>query len=121
MPHWDPTTWRFDIDRLLNRFVPPPPWQHIPYPVAYFFGHRKQKPRDIGNVVPIFWAFIGVFCAVSVIEVVSERIPEFKHRGAPVIVGSFVSGSPSTSWDPGFVFCIWNAHTYLSETIACPV
>ncbi|KAH6973166.1 HPP family-domain-containing protein [Ilyonectria sp. MPI-CAGE-AT-0026] len=93
MSRWDPTTWRFDIDRLLNRFVPPPPWQHIPYPVAYFFGHRKQKPRDIGNVVPIFWAFIGVFCAVSVIEVVSERIPEFKHRGAPVIVGSFGAGA----------------------------
>ncbi|KAK7429399.1 hypothetical protein QQZ08_003991 [Neonectria magnoliae] len=88
-----PTTWRVDIDHILNRFVPPPPWHHIPYPIAYFLGHRRTKPRDIGNVLPIFWAFVGVFCAVSIIEVVSDRIPAFKERGAPIIVGSFGAGA----------------------------
>lgn len=96
MSCWKPTTWKFDIDRHLNPFVPRPPWQHIPYPIAYFLGHRKQKPRDIGTIVPVFWAFIGILCAISVIEVVSERIPSFKARGAPMIVGSFVGS-------------IWNA------------
>ncbi|KAH7126168.1 HPP family-domain-containing protein [Dactylonectria macrodidyma] len=93
MSAWNPMSWRFDIDRLLNPYIPPPPWQHMPYPVAHLLGHRKEKPRDIGNVVPIMWAFAGVFCAISVIEVVSERIPEFKSRGAPVIVGSFGAGA----------------------------
>lgn len=93
MPRWkDPLSWKFDIDVLLNRFVPPPPWQYIPYPAAYMLGHRKGRPRDIGNVVPIFWAFVGIFIAISVIVVVSERIPAFTDRGAPIIVGSFVSG-----------------------------
>ncbi|RSL85826.1 hypothetical protein CEP52_016022 [Fusarium oligoseptatum] len=61
MSRWDPTTWKFDIDRLLNRFVPPPPWRHLPYPVAYFLGYRHKKPRDIGTVVPVLWAFVGIF------------------------------------------------------------
>ncbi|KAJ4132538.1 hypothetical protein NW754_015355 [Fusarium falciforme] len=93
MSRWDPTTWKFDIDRLLNRFIPPPPWRHLPYPVAYFLGYRHKKPRDIGTVVPVLWAFVGIFCALSIIEVVSERIPSFKERGAPIIVGSFGAGA----------------------------
>lgn len=90
MSSWKPTTWKFDIDKLLNRFVPPPPWNHIPYPIAHFLGYRKEKPRDIGTIVPVFWAFIGILCGISIIEVVSERIPSFKEHGAPMIVGSFV-------------------------------
>ncbi|KAM5347234.1 hypothetical protein ACJ41O_010239 [Fusarium nematophilum] len=93
MSRWDPTTWRFDIDRFLNPFVPSPPWRHVPYPVAYFLGHRKDKPRDIGTVVPVFWAFIGILSCISIIEVASERIPSFKERGAPIIVGSFGAGA----------------------------
>lgn len=93
MSRLNPTTWKFDIDRLLNLYIPPPPWNHIPYPIAHFLGHRKQKPRDIGIVVPVFWAFIGIFCAISIIEVVSERIPSFKEHGAPMIVGSFGAGA----------------------------
>ncbi|KAM0424944.1 hypothetical protein ACHAPT_009745 [Fusarium lateritium] len=93
MSRWDPTTWKFDIDRLLNRFVPPPPWSHLPYPVAYFLGYRRNKPRDIGSIVPVLWAFVGIFCALSIIEVLSERIPSFKERGAPIIVGSLGAGA----------------------------
>lgn len=88
-----PSSWKFDIDQHLNPFIPPPPWRHIPYPIAYLLGHRKRKPRDIGTVVPIFWAFIGILIGISVIQLVSERIPEFKARNAPVIVGSFGAGA----------------------------
>ncbi|KAF5009732.1 hypothetical protein FDECE_4078 [Fusarium decemcellulare] len=93
MSRMNPTTWKFDIDRLLNPIVPSPPWRHIPYPVAYFLGYRRDKPRDIGTIVPVFWAFIGIFCGISIIEVVSERIPSFIDRGAPIIVGSFGAGA----------------------------
>lgn len=93
-PSWrQPTSWKFDIDQYLNRFVPPPPWDILPYPIAYMLGYRKAKPRAIGNVVTVAWAFVGVFCAISIIVAVSERIPEFKSRGAPIIVGSFGAGA----------------------------
>ncbi|KYK59032.1 HPP family protein [Drechmeria coniospora] len=82
-------TWNFDIDLLLNPLVPPPPWRFLPYPVARFFGYRKEKPTETGNLMPIFWAFLGIFCSLLVIEAVSKRVPSFEARGAPVLVGSF--------------------------------
>ncbi|WQF82159.1 hypothetical protein CDEST_07173 [Colletotrichum destructivum] len=85
----NPREWNFDIDRFLNPFIPPPPWQHLPYPIAHFFGHRRSKPSNVGNLVPIFWACIGVFCGVAVVAIVSRQIPVFKEHGAPIIVGSF--------------------------------
>ncbi|KAM0548456.1 hypothetical protein ACHAPJ_009942 [Fusarium lateritium] len=93
MSSWDPTTWNFDIDRYINPLVPSPPWHHLPYPVAYFLGYRRDKPRSLGTIVPVFWAFVGIFCALSVIELASERIPAFVERGAPIIVGSFGAGA----------------------------
>ncbi|KAJ0158860.1 Transmembrane protein [Colletotrichum tanaceti] len=85
----NPREWNFDIDRFLNPFIPPPPWRHLPYPIAHFFGYRRSKPRNVGNLVPIFWACIGVFCGVAVVAIVSRQIPVFKEHGAPIIVGSF--------------------------------
>ncbi|KND90043.1 Transmembrane protein [Tolypocladium ophioglossoides CBS 100239] len=81
--------WNFNIDRFLNPFVPPPPWRYLPYPVARFFGYRKTKPQETGNLMPVFWAFIGIFCAILLIEAVSKRVPSFESHGAPIIVGSF--------------------------------
>lgn len=82
--------WNFDIDRFLNPFVPAPPWPHLPYPIARWFGYRKTKPQPTGNLMPVFWAFIGVFCAITIIEAVSMHIPSFLSRDTPIIVGSFV-------------------------------
>ncbi|KAG5982712.1 hypothetical protein E4U55_001502 [Claviceps digitariae] len=82
-------TWNFNIDRYLNPFVPPPPWKYLPYPVAWFLGHRKTKPRETGNLMPIFWASIGIFAAILLIQGVSKQVPSFAAHGAPLIVGSF--------------------------------
>ncbi|EFQ31515.1 HPP family protein [Colletotrichum graminicola] len=85
----DPREWNFDIDRFINPFIPHPPWEHLPYPIAHFFGYRKAKPINAGNIVPVFWACIGVFCGVAVVALVSRQIPVFREHGAPIIVGSF--------------------------------
>lgn len=85
----DPRYWGFDIDRYLNPFLPPPPWRHLPEPVSRFFGYRVAKPPNWGNLSVIFWAFIGVFCGISLIAVVSRNIPAFEGHGAPIIIGSF--------------------------------
>ncbi|KAI3553707.1 HPP family protein [Colletotrichum abscissum] len=85
----NPRNWDFDIDRFLNPFVPPPPWKYLPYPISHCFGYRKSKPQNVGNLVSIFWACIGVFCGVAVVSIVSRQIPSFRDHGAPIIVGSF--------------------------------
>ncbi|KAK2612762.1 hypothetical protein QQS21_001213 [Conoideocrella luteorostrata] len=82
-------TWNFNIDRYLNPFVPSPPWRHLPYQVARFFGYRRAKPAETGNLMPVFWAFIGIFAAILLIQGVSQNVPSFESKGAPMIVGSF--------------------------------
>ena len=83
--------WHFELDDWLR--VPPPPWAYVPYPIAHFLGYRSHdKPqKPVGNVLSVFWAFIGVWCGVSVVEAVNMHMPSFQAHGAPLIVGSFVS------------------------------
>ncbi|OAA55728.1 HPP family protein [Cordyceps fumosorosea ARSEF 2679] len=81
--------WNFDIDRYLDPIVPAPPWRYLPYPVAHFLGYRKTKPANTGNIMPTFWAFIGIFCAIIIVQVVSTHIPSFESHHVPAIVGSF--------------------------------
>ncbi|KAF6817773.1 hpp family protein [Colletotrichum sojae] len=89
MSRCNPRNWCFDIDRFLNPFVPAPPWAYLPYPIAHFLGYRRTKPDNVGNLVPTFWACIGVFCGVAVVAKVSHLVPSFREHGAPIIVGSF--------------------------------
>ncbi|KAI2470894.1 HPP family-domain-containing protein [Annulohypoxylon bovei var. microspora] len=84
-----PSKWNFEIDDYLNPWLPAAPWNYIPYPIAYFLGHRSGPQCPVGNIAMIFWAFIGVFCSLIIIETVSRAIPSFEERGAPIIIGSF--------------------------------
>ncbi|CBF86388.1 hypothetical protein AN2209.2 [Aspergillus nidulans FGSC A4] len=82
--------WHLDIDAVLNRFIPPPPWHLLPRPVSHFLGYRGNKPQKaLGNLVIAFWSLIGVFCGVLLISEVSLRVPAFQNHHAPIIVGSF--------------------------------
>ncbi|KAI1389471.1 HPP family-domain-containing protein [Hypoxylon trugodes] len=84
-----PSKWHFEIDDYLNPWLPAAPWKHIPYPVARFLGHRPEHQRPLGNIAMIFWAFIGVFCSITIIEAVGRAVPSFREHGAPIIIGSF--------------------------------
>ncbi|RYO85852.1 hypothetical protein DL764_009105 [Monosporascus ibericus] len=84
-----PSSWHFNIDNYVNPWLPPPPFKYLPAPIARFFGHRKEHQQPLGNIVMVFWAFLGVFCSILVIEVVGHQIPSFADHGAPIIVGSF--------------------------------
>ncbi|KAI0004695.1 HPP family protein [Xylariaceae sp. FL0662B] len=78
----------FDIDKYLNRLIPSPPWKSIPYPVAYFLGHRTDAVKEHGNILTVFWGFIGVFCSLALIQVISRQIPAVATHG-PRVVASF--------------------------------
>ena len=85
-----PTTWNFNIDHYVNPWLPPVPWKYVPRPVAHFFGHREKHQKSLGNIVIIFWSFIGVFCSLIIIEAVGRQIASFRDHQAPIIIGSFV-------------------------------
>lgn len=86
--------WQFNIDDHLNRFVLPSVVPHLPRPVAHFLGYRpppsSPPPPKIGSLIVIAWAFVGVFCGVSVVNVVGAHVPAFRGvDGATTVIGSF--------------------------------
>lgn len=92
-----PSTWHFDIDFYLNRIIPAPRWSIVPYPVAHFLGHRKHdRVQRIGNVAMTFWAFVGIFCAILLIELAMRSLPVVEQSGL-LIVASFVSPEQPTT------------------------
>lgn len=89
-------TWNFDIDRYLNRFIPEPRWDLVPYPIAHFGGYRGHRSvPGLGNIGMTFWAFIGIFSAILLVELASRSIPAVETSGM-LIVASFVSSQPET-------------------------
>ena len=91
-----PSTWNFDLDKYVNPWLPPVPWKYVPRPIAHFFGHRIKHQKSLGNIVIIFWSFIGVFCSLVIIEAVGRQIHSFRDHQAPIIIGSFVRSSATT-------------------------
>lgn len=83
--------WTVNIDPLLNRIIPPPPWKYVPVGISHFFGYRREQVQDVGNVMVTIWAFVGIFASLAVIQAASLHVASLQAHGAPLIVGSFVS------------------------------
>lgn len=81
------SSYNFDVDRYINPIVPRSRLYLLPKPVSWFLGHREKPPKQIGNVVTWFWAFIGAFCGILVIEAVFQT-DMLQSDGAPIIIGS---------------------------------
>ncbi|CAK7212484.1 hypothetical protein SCUCBS95973_001478 [Sporothrix curviconia] len=91
-PMLSAAAWQFDMDAHLNRFVLPSIVPRLPRPVAHFLGYRPpgHVQRKIGSLVVIAWAFVGVFCGVSIVTVVGAHVPVFRGvDGAATTIGSF--------------------------------
>jgi CBS-domain-containing membrane protein len=58
--------------------------------VARFFGHRRPDapPPPVGNLIEIFWALIGIFTGLMLIELITHQIPMVADHG-PLVIGSF--------------------------------
>ncbi|KAJ4302651.1 DNA repair protein rad16 [Kalmusia sp. IMI 367209] len=63
-------TWDIDIDRYVNRIVPPSPLHRLPSSISRFLGYRKEQNQDVGNVLGAFWSCVGAFCGLAVIAAV---------------------------------------------------
>ena len=77
-------TWHFNIDKFLNPWIPNPPWRYIPHTVSHMLGKRTKPQKPLGNLVLIFWAFLGVFCGILIIEAATSAVPLFQEQGAQI-------------------------------------
>lgn len=83
--------WNLDLDRYVNRIVPPSPLHRLPTPVSRFLGYRKEQKQDVGNILGAFWSCVGGFCGLAVIAAVFNNTESIQMRHPPTMIASFVS------------------------------
>lgn len=81
--------WDFDLDRYLNRMIPPSPLHRFPPGVSRFLGYRKTQRQDVGNVLGAFWSLIGAFCGLAVVAAVFNNTPSIQRHNPPAFIASF--------------------------------
>ena len=79
----------FDIDVFLNPFVPANFVDVFPRPIAHCLGYRETPQRDVGNLLVAFWACLGAFLDIILIEAIF-RNPAIQRHHPPLIPASFV-------------------------------
>jgi hypothetical protein len=84
----------FDIDTHLNRFVPASRLNLLPTPISWFLGYRTHNRAPVGSVVVWWWAFIGAFVGLLVVEAV-YMAPGLQREGQSVVIASLVGFPPS--------------------------
>ncbi|KAL9098896.1 MAG: hypothetical protein Q9163_005523 [Psora crenata] len=82
------SAWQFHIDDYLQRIAPPNFTHTLPRPLSHFLGYREGPQGEIGNILVAFWACLGAFVAIILIEAVF-MIPEVRHHGPPLLIASF--------------------------------
>jgi hypothetical protein len=78
-----------DIDHYINRIIPRNRLYFLPKPISWFLGYRSEAPPRIGSVLVAWWAFIGAFAGLLVVEAVFMT-DALKSDGAPIVIASFV-------------------------------
>lgn len=86
-------TWNFDIDRYINRVIPPSPLHRLPNPVSRFLGYRKEQKQDVGNVLGAIWSCVGAFCGLAIIAAAFNNTEAIQVHSPPALIASFVSSS----------------------------
>lgn len=83
-------SWHLDIDRYLNRVIPPSPLHRLPTPVSRFLGYRKEQKQDVGNILGAFWSLLGAFCGLAVVAAVFNNTESIQRHAPPAFIASFV-------------------------------
>lgn len=83
--------WNVDVDRYINRIVPPSPLHKFPTPIARYLGYRKEQKQDVGNVMGAVWSCVGAFCGLAVIAAVFNNTGSIQMHSPPALIASFVS------------------------------
>lgn len=83
------TEWNFDIDRYVNRVIPPSPLHILPPPVSRFLGYRKDQEADVGNIMGAFWSFVGAFCGLAIVAAVFNNVDVIQTHHPPALIASF--------------------------------
>lgn len=85
----NPPPLDFDIDTHLNPYIPPSRLDVLPTWLSWFLGYRTHNRKPVGSVVVWWWAFIGAFVGLLVVEAV-YMLPALRSEGKSVVIASLV-------------------------------
>jgi hypothetical protein len=60
-----------------------------------FFLGFGSRPAGLPQWRISTWSFIGAFACITVLELLFTRTPAFENADVPMIIGSFVSHTPT--------------------------
>lgn len=96
-----PSSFHYDIDDVLNPYIPKSQVHRLPRPIARFLGHQSPGPqnqeqqpqqhREVGNLLICIWSFVGSFLGLLLVAGVFKS-PGIQTYHPPVLLASFVSG-----------------------------
>ena len=81
-----------DLDRYVNRFIPPSQLRRLPRPISRFLGHRDAPGSEIGDIIVCAWSFVGAFCGIILVAGVFQSSLIQSHH-PPLVIASLVSQS----------------------------
>ena len=80
-----------DIDRYVNRFIPPSQLHRLPRLVSRFLGYRDTPINEIGDLIVCGWSFVGAFCGIILVAGVFQASTLIQSHHPPLIIASLVS------------------------------
>ncbi|KAL5417419.1 hypothetical protein PMIN03_001596 [Paraphaeosphaeria minitans] len=81
--------WNIDVDRYINRIIPPSPLYRLPPPISRFLGYRKKQKQDVGNVLGAFWSLLGAFCGLAIVAAVFNNTRVIQMHHPPALIASY--------------------------------
>ena len=80
----------FDLDRYINRYLPPSQLYRLPWPIARFLGYRRVPQPEVGNLLVCAWAFVGAFSGLILVMGVFKSSETIQAHHPPLIFASLV-------------------------------
>lgn len=77
-----------DLDKYLNKIIPPSPLHRLPRPFRRFLGCRESAVPDVGNILVAFWALIGTFAGLVLVTAIFRYSPWIEDHRPPVLIAS---------------------------------
>jgi hypothetical protein len=89
--------WEFDIDEIINPFLPHSQLHRLPRWLSHWLGYRDHPQDEVGNLLVAFWACLGTFCGLIVVTALFRFSKDIQSVHPPVIFASLVSSVVQSS------------------------
>jgi hypothetical protein len=78
----------WNIDRLLNPYIPHNPLHRLPQPIARFLGHRESPQKEAPTILAWPVTFLATVAGLCLISGIGNYAPGIRNMHPPVVIAS---------------------------------